>query len=238
MRVDFSLVTTVCLTGNQFNHHSKIKCMSNAYKTNPRVGISVCFVISILLFFTAFCDYKMVTEGGLGSAGSETTIKAVNGFNFITGTDLSPLSSMEGLFTNLFDTKVGASTQPEKVLADIWAILALAAAILGALVSFNKRGSRALPGTLLAVGGGIALFMLQSSVKKYESGINSNFLGIHTKMVFQPGYWICLAAFAITAIISLWPSPAKKIIPVVASMTTPIQIKIITQPKDTSHKGS
>lgn len=203
---------------------------------NPRVGISACFVITILLFFTSFCDLKMEGEKSIipSDNANDPTLKSVSGFNFVTGTDISPTMQMGGFMANIFGTNDGQSELPQKISPDVRVILALVAAALGVVVSFNKRGSKALFGTLLAIGGGIALFLLQSSIKKYEAGVAGGFLGIHTKMVFQPGYWLCLAGFAVTAIISLWPSPATHSIPVAASMATPIHVNIITQPKESA----
>jgi hypothetical protein len=157
---------------------------------NPRVGISACFAITILLFFTSFCDLKMQGEKSVfgGDKGNDPTLKTVSGFNFITGTTLSPANPLGGLMSNVFGTNDSQSEEVQKISPDIRAILALAAAVLGMVLSFNKRGAKALPGTLLAIGGGIALFLLQSAVKKYETNSSASFLSIQTKMVFQPGY--------------------------------------------------
>jgi hypothetical protein len=205
---------------------------------SPRVGISACFAITILLFFTSFCDLKIEDQKSVfgGDNSSEPILKTVTGFNFITGTSLSPAHPMGGIMPNVFGTDEGQNESAQKISPDIRAILALAAAVLGMVVSFNKRGSKALPGTLLAFGGGIALFLLQSAVKKYETSSSGSFLNIQTRMVFQPGYWLCLAGFAITAIISLWPSPSKPGVPVAASMATPIHVNIITQPTESARK--
>jgi len=205
---------------------------------NPRVGISVCFAITILLFFTSFCDLKMQGEKSIfpGDNSGDPTLKTLTGFNFIMGTELSPSMPLGGFMSNILGTNDGQNDSAQKISPDIRAILALAAAALGLVVSFNKRGSKALPGTLLAIGGGITLFLLQSAVKKYETNSTGSFLSIQTKMVFQPGYWLCLAGFALTAIISLWPSSAKDVVPVAASMATPIHVNIITQSKESAGK--
>jgi len=176
----------------------------------------------------------MTIDPGTGfTPNNETPIKTITGFNFITGTSLSPASAFDsGLLQGMFGVKDSQAGNLDKISPDIYAILALAAAVLGVFASFNKRGKRALPGTILAAGGFIALYMLQSSVKKYESTGDSGLMPIHIKMIFQPGYWICLAAFAITGIISLWPTRSHNRMELTPKMATPIQVNIITQQPD------
>jgi hypothetical protein len=201
--------------------------------------IPVCFSLAILLFFFAFCDFRIVGSVGQSqSVTNEQTQKSISGFNFITGTSLPTGSVNNEFVSKLFDLKNDRAENLQKISFNLWALLAFAAAIAGVYIYWKKQSNEALYSILLAVIGIVALLMLLMSANKYEGKIDLGFVLLQTKMVFQFPYWLALLSFATAGVIGylrLKPTNDSGAA-TVTNAPTPIHVNIITQEADTADK--
>lgn len=138
-----------------------------------RSYIPALFALAIIFFFFTFCEFR---------CGGEK-IGSVTGFNLVTGTELFDSESMD---------------EAEKVPANIWAILALAAGIVGLGVYLIKDKREALIGTGAGAIGFGSLLILQFAIKH---ALQKN-AEVAIDTVFKFGYWGALIAMLIAGIIS------------------------------------
>ena len=144
--------------------------------TNRRTIIPISFALAIIFFFFTFCDFKC---GG-------QTIGSATGINLVTGTELKDK-----------DLITGRETKGQEIPANIWAIFAFGASIigLGAFMIKEKREDRIGVGSG-AIGAGsliILKFVIESA---------SNKKGAQIDVDFQFAYWGALCALAVAGVIS------------------------------------
>jgi hypothetical protein len=195
------------------------------------------FLLVILFFFFTFCDFKVA--GSMGKSeypGSEQTQKSITGLNFITGTALPMAGVNNELVSGLLGIKNEQAENLQKIAFNIWALVALAAAIGGVYVFWKREKNEALYETLLAATGVIALLMLLSSVSKYEGKIDMGFVSVQTKMAFQFPYWAALLSFIAAGSISFLRLKLKSNTDAIAipNAPTPIHVNIITKEAGTA----
>jgi hypothetical protein len=200
--------------------------------------IPISFLLVILCFFFTFCDFRII--GNLGQSeypASEQTQKSITGLKFITGTALPASGANNELVSSFFGTNEQAESL-QKISFNIWAFVALAAAIGGVYIFRKREKNEALYGTLLAAAGFIALLMLLLSVNKYEGKIEMGFVSLKTKMVFQFPYWAALLSFATAGSISFLRLKLKSNANTIAvpDTPTPIHVNIITKEADSTEK--
>jgi hypothetical protein len=135
------------------------------------------FALAIIFFFLTFCVFKC----GGQKIGSAT------GLNLVTGTELANR-----------DLMTGRETKGQEIPANIWAIFAFGAAIIGFGAFMIKDKREALIGTSAGAIGVGSLIILQLVIKnaideEAKGGIDVD---------FQFPYWGALIALAIAGIIS------------------------------------
>jgi hypothetical protein len=217
-----------------------IKRPTQEYWSKKHVVIPFCFSLVIILFFFTFCDFKVV--GDLRQSdypASEATHKSVTGFKFITGTSL-PMNGVNREFVaGLLGIENEQAQNPGNISFNIWALLALAAAIGGIVIYglWKNESKQSYYSMLLAATGAVALSLLMSSVGKYEGKIDLGFVSLQTKMVFQLPYWLALLSFATAGFISFLRLTLKRTADtrLVSHTPTPIYVSIITQDADTTN---
>jgi len=213
-----------------------IKIPTQEYLAEKYMLIPICFSLIIILFFFTFCDFKVV--GSMGESGypaNEQTQKSIKGLKFITGTSL-PMSRINNEFAaDALGLRNEQAQNLEKISFNIWAFIALAAAIGGVYVFWKKESKQNLYSLLLAGTGVVALLLLMSSVGKYEGKIDMGFISLQTKMVFRFPYWLALLSFLTAGVISYFRLKLSSIVDTTATShpPTPIHVNIITQNSDT-----
>jgi hypothetical protein len=135
------------------------------------------FALAIIFFFFTFCVFRC---GG-------QKIGSITGLNLVTGTEL----------TNR-DFITGRETKGQEIPANIWAIFAFGASIIGFGAFMIKHKREALIGTSAGAIGIGSLIILQLVIKnaideEAKGGIDTD---------FQFPYWGALIALAIAGIIS------------------------------------
>jgi len=194
------------------------------------------FLLVILLFFFTYCDFKIVGASGESEYSSNSqTGKSITGFNFITGTAL-PMAAVNNQFVSGFlGIKEETANNLQKISFNIWALLALAAAIAGLYIYLKKESNQSsLYTILLSALGILSLLLLLVSSKKYEQSIDLGIATLQTKMSFQFSYWLSLLCFITSGIISYARLKLKSQTEILTADNppTPIHVSIITQDAD------
>ncbi|MBP7269168.1 MAG: hypothetical protein KBA16_06360 [Bacteroidia bacterium] len=139
--------------------------------------IPASFALAIILFFFTFCDFKC---GG-------QKISSVTGINLVTGTELKD----HDMFT-------GRETIRKGIPANMWAILAFGAAIIGLGAYLIKAKREELIGTGTGAIGAGSLIILQFVIK---SRIDKEAKG-QIDVDFQFPFWGALIALVVGGLIS------------------------------------
>jgi hypothetical protein len=198
--------------------------------------IPLAFALVIIFFFFSFCDFKC----------NSMKVASLTGINLVTGThiqmdaggmlDNNPFNSMNGNPQNQVQEK------GEKVEPNIWAILALLAAIGGVIAFYKKIPKESLAGTAAGIIGFISLLILRSAIKNKVSEQGGGMVQVEIDFLF--GYWASLLAFIIAGGISYLRLKQEKIVkPLIpgdspeAPPITPLNVKIITQDRETSNES-
>jgi hypothetical protein len=189
-----------------------------------RTFIPLAFALVIIFFFFSFCDFKC----------NSVKVASLTGINLVTGTSIqadpsgmlgnNPFGSMNGYQRNEVKDK------GQKVEPNIWAILALLAAIGGVFAFYKKIPKESLAGTAVGAVGFISLIILQSAIKSAVGKQGGGMVQIEIEFLF--GYWASLLAFLIGGGISYLRLKREKIIiPPEAGPKpiTPLHVNIITQ---------
>jgi hypothetical protein len=161
-------------------------------------------------------------------------VASLTGINLVTGTSVhanpggmlgnNPFGSMDGYQRNQ------ARDEAQKVEPNIWAILALLAAIGGVFAFYKKIPKESLAGTAAGAVGFISLIILQSAIKSAVGKQVGGMVQIEIEFLF--GYWASLLAFLIGGGISYLRLKREKIIIPPApdpKPVTPLHVNIITQ---------
>ena len=151
---------------------------------DKRSFILILFAAAIIFFFFNFFTI---------SCGDEK-VKEVKGIDLVIGSDNKdqPISSENGFS---FDKTL----EDEKVPTNIWAIIALGAAIIGFGAFLIKEKREAYIGAGAGTIGAASLLILQNVVKETIEGKAE---GAPIKIEFQFAYWAALIAMGIAAYIS------------------------------------
>lgn len=144
---------------------------------NKRPLIPTSFALVIIFFFFTFFDLKC---GG-------QKIASPSGMNMVTGVEITPPDSF-----------FGTNTSSNRIKSNIWAILALAAAITGLGVFLIKDKREALIGTGAGAIGAGSLIILQIAIHNAISTEGQGQLSAD----FKFPYWGALLAFLIAGTIS------------------------------------
>jgi hypothetical protein len=189
-----------------------------------RTFIPLAFALVIIFFFFSFCDFKC----------NSMKVASLTGINLVTGTSIqadpsgmlgnNPFGSMDGNQRNQVQDK------GQKVDPNIWAILALLAAIGGVFAFYKKISKESLAGTAAGAVGFISLIILQSAIKSEVGKQGGGMVQIEIEFLF--GYWASLLAFLIGGGISYLRLKREKIIIPPApdpKPITPLHVNIITQ---------
>lgn len=166
--------------------------------TSRRQVIPVSFALAILFFFFTFCDFKC----------GEQKIGSVSGINLVTGTELHT--------PNMFS---GTETKGNKIPANIWAILAFGAAIVGLGAFLMKEKREDLIGASAGAIGAGALIILHLTV---NAAIKKDAEG-RIEVDFQFAYWCALIALGVAGFISYLRM--KKIPDVAENLSLPLSPK-------------
>ena len=193
--------------------------------------IQVAFALAILFFFFSFCEFRC-------NGSREATLK---GINLVTGTHLkmksgAMLNSLDMLNNGSRNGRDSATTRGEKVPANIWAILAFAAAITGFVVFYRKKEKEALIGTIAGAAGVVSLLILRSAIKNKIEQQSGGMISIETNFLF--GYWATFLAFLTAAGISYLRLRAERNTKngnpqTIPPPSTSIHVNIIAQDDDT-----
>lgn len=162
--------------------------------------VAVCFVLPFVSF-----------------ACSGQRILTFSGLQLVTGTEVSSQEIQEDIFGGdpgeIFGTpSTPAEDETERVEPEGLAILALAAAVLGAAGGFMKGRARSTWSTIAAVGGALSLLALKI---KLDGDIEEEGEGI-VSLEYRFGFWIALVLFVVLAVVHVrWlrgkspPEPAR-----------------------------
>ncbi|OWY20676.1 hypothetical protein C7N43_00320 [Sphingobacteriales bacterium UPWRP_1] len=163
--------------GSEDQNTITVQIPSTVAIAGKRPIIPTSFALVIIFFFFTFCDFKC---GGqkLGS---------LTGINLVTGVEMAPPDSFMGI-----------ETPGKSINGNIWAILALAAAIIGLGVFLIKDKREALIGTGAGAIGAGSLIILRIAI---NSAISNEGQGQLTAD-FKFPYWGALIAFLIAGTIS------------------------------------
>ena len=153
----------------------QIPTVDNIAKRRPLIPFS--FAIVIIFFFF---NFFLVKCGG-------QEIGSVTGINLVTGTELK---------SN--DMITGRETKGEEIPRNIWAIIALASAIIGLGGFLIKEKREAVIGTGVGVIGFGSLVILQFAI---NNAIGQKGQG-QINVSFQFGYWGALFAMGVAGILS------------------------------------
>ncbi len=152
-----------------------------------RVPLNISFLVAMSLFLLPFVNIRCVYH-----EQRVTGVQLVTGFENSNGFMGVGNQSLENKGSN-----IGKRTQP-----NVFAILALTAAIVGFAVSFSssvKAGQWCLAAALSGLVSLIILFIdIKSSAKKIDLGdfSKTNETGFQLIVVFTEWYYICVAVFA------------------------------------------
>lgn len=153
----------------------QIPSADNIASRRPLIPAS--FALAIILFFFTFCDFKC---GG-------QKIGSVTGINLVTGTELKD-----------HDMMTGRETKGKEIPANMWAILAFGAAIIGLGAFLIKEKREAIIGAGAgAIGAGsmiILQFVIKGALDKEGKG--------QIETDFQFPYWGALIALGVAGLIS------------------------------------
>jgi hypothetical protein len=158
------------------------------------------FAAVIVFFFFSFVDFKC----------NGTTAESLTGYNLVFGTHLKnpvngALNQTPDIFNQLDDGTNSTKTptvEGDKVGPSIWAILPLAAAIVGVAVFYKRRSMESLAGSALGIAGFVCLIVLRSVIRsKVEDQTGGGIVQIETD--FQFAYWASLLAFVVAGGISI-----------------------------------
>jgi len=152
---------------------------------NRRPFAPVSFGIAIVLFFFTFCDIKC-TNG--------QKIASISGMELVTGgeLDMSHLG-LDGMMTQ--------QETPEKMPPSIWAIIALASAIVGLVFYLMRHKKEALIGAFASGFGLGALWLLRTFTKLAANGTPEMQMIV---VVFKPAFWLTVISLAIAGTISFF----------------------------------
>ena len=190
--------------------------------------IPLAFALVIIFFFFSFCDFKC----------NSMKVASLTGINLVTGTHVQ-MNAGGMLGSNPFDSmndypKKQVQEKGQKVEPNMWAILALLAAIGGLFAFYKKIPKESLAGTAAGAVGFISLLILQSAIKNKVGEQGGGMVQVEIEFLF--GYWAALLAFLIAGGISYLRLKREKIIvPPAADNTpgpkpiTPLHVNIITQ---------
>jgi len=96
-----------------------------------------------------------------------------------------------------------ASGEPRSADIEVFAVIAVAAAAIGALVAFADFYRRF--GAAISVLGAAALIALMISLRaEYPTPPEES--GVPLAMSFVAGFWLSIAAFGGAAVLALWPT--------------------------------
>jgi hypothetical protein len=204
-----------------------------------RLVVPAAFALIIILFFFNFCDFRIGAAMGEAEYGANANAgKPISGFDFITGTSLPTTGVGNNVVAGLLGIKNEQANGLQKVSFNIWAALAMIAAIAGVYVFWRKDRNESLYGLMLAAAGIAALLMLLVSSGKYEERIDAGFIVLQTRMVFQFAYWLAFTCFAVAGFISYLRFKASDPQGIVAATNeaAKIHVNIITREADAAGK--
>lgn len=193
-----------------------------------RTIIPMAFALVIIFFFFSFCNFKC----------NSMKVASLTGINLVTGTHIQ--TAADGMLgNNPFGSMNGASQNQvqekgQKVGPNMWAIIALLAAIAGGLAFYKKIAKESLAGTAAGAIGFISLLILQWDIKSEVGEQGGGMVQIEIEFLF--GYWASLLAFIVGGGISYLRLKREKISAIqvpaggaVDKPVTPLNINIITQ---------
>jgi hypothetical protein len=197
--------------------------------------ISISFAVAVAFFFLAFADLKC----------NGVTVESLSGYNFVFGKHLSHVQGY-GQTTDIFDqlsadrsyNAVGNSgPQTDRVKPNIWAIISLSAAIIGAIIFF-KGGIKHENwlGVALGASGVLSLIILAVLIQNKISLQTANIALI--EITFRAGYWLSVLAFAVAGTVSYFrlkygvQRESKNEAPVISKLNVFISSSTLTK-KDT-----
>ena len=136
------------------------------------------FALAIICFFFTFCEFKC----------GEQKLGSVTGIDLVTGTQLAS-----------FNTKKGKESEGEKIPSNIWAIIALSAAVIGIGGIVFKVKTDAIIGSVASVIGLISMIILNLVISSAVSEKGAAII----KAEFKFGYWGAFFAICIAGILSV-----------------------------------
>ena len=197
--------------------------------------IPLAFALVIIFFFFSFCDFKC----------NSMKVASLTGINLVTGTHVqmnasgmlgnNPFGSMDGNQQNRVPDK------GEKVEPNIWAILALLAAIGGLVAFYKKIPKESLAGTAAGVVGFISLLILRSAIKNKVGEQGGGMVQVEIDFLF--GYWASVLAFIVAGGISYLRLKQEKVAKLIPADSpepppiTPLNVKIITQDSEMTNEN-
>jgi hypothetical protein len=137
--------------------------------------------VLVIIFF--FCTFFVVKCG-------DTPIASVSGMELVTGTEIR----------NTKDT-FDVNKENEKIHPNLWAIIALSAAVAGIGLFLLLKKMDAIVGILFSLLGFAALIALHFDIGSGVKDKSELKIDIHTE--YRIGYWGALAAFLLAAIFSV-----------------------------------
>jgi hypothetical protein len=160
-----------------------------------RPVVSVSFAAVLVLFFFNFVDFRC----------NGVRVESFSGYNLVFGKHLKNVADGYRQSTDIFDqlttdkafsTGTGSEFQEDGAKPNIWAIMSLAAAIMGWIVFF-KGGIKQENGLGLALGifGFLSLIITAVAIENKIKLQAGNMALIEIR--FKAGYWLSLVAFAV-----------------------------------------
>lgn len=135
------------------------------------------FALAVLCFFLTFCDFRC-------TAGRK--VASIKGIELVTGKKMK------------VETFEGGKTREKEIPPNIFAILALAAGIVGfAVYSVNAKGQNKI-GTVSGAAGSLLLLMLYYTLTKETDETSKGTIEVK----YQIGFWCSLMFFGMSSLLS------------------------------------